>query len=179
MGEKNLLTKLGLITVIVGLGVWQAYPPKQKIKPGIDLGGGHSLLFEIDDTGVPDIQKPTLATDVMAILKQRVDPGNTRNLVWRPIGWNRLEIQMPRPSEEMKKPREAFEKARNDVTNTNISEAQVRSALSLPPDQRQTAFNELALFLSEIFFKSSKKICSFTGGFNADGSLSLIFSGTV
>ena len=143
MGEKNLWSKLSLIVVILGLGVWQAYPPSQRIKPGIDLGGGHSLLFEIDDTGVPDIQKPTLAADVMAILKQRVDPGNTRNLVWRPIGWNRLEIQMPRPSGEMTRPGQEFEKARTELANTNISEAQVRGALALPPAQRQTAFDAL------------------------------------
>ncbi len=143
MGEKNLWAKIGLIVLIAGLSAWQIYPPDQKLKQGIDLGGGHSLLFEIDDTGVPDIQRSTLATDVMNILKQRIDPGSTRNLIWRPIGWNRLEIQMPQPSKKMDSYRTEFEKVRADLADTTITEAQIRAALALPPNRRQAAFDAL------------------------------------
>ncbi len=156
MGEKNLWAKIGLIVLIAGLSAWQIYPPDEKLKQGIDLGGGHSLLFEIDDTGVSDIQRPTLASDVMNILKQRIDPGSTRNLVWRPIGWNRLEIQMPQPSKKMDRYRTEFEKVRADLADTAITEAQIRAALSLPPDRRQAAFDALVKGVSartELFAK--------------------------
>ena len=148
MGERNLWTKLGLIVLIVGLSAWQVWPPGQKLKPGIDLGGGHSLLFEIDDTGIPEYQRSGLAEQVMTILKQRVDPGSTRNLVWRPIGWNRLEIQMPQPTKEQSKYRDAYEKARSALTDKNITEAQIRSALTLPPAQRQAAFDAMVRGIS-------------------------------
>ena len=36
-----------------------------------------------------------LAEQVMKALKKRVDPNGMRNLIWRPQGTNRLEIQMP------------------------------------------------------------------------------------
>lgn len=142
MGDRNLWSKLGLIVVLVGLGLWQIWPlDKTKLKPGIDLGGGHSLLFEVDDSGLDPSQKSNLAERVTTILRQRVDPQNSRNLVWRSIGWNRIEIQMPKTTSSEQT---AFENAKKDLTATAITEAQVRAAMVLPPDQRQKEFETLA-----------------------------------
>jgi len=143
MGEKNLWSKLALIVVLVGLCAWQVWPPQDKLKPGIDLGGGHSLLFEIDDTGIPTGQRAGLANQVMDILKQRVDPGGTRNLIWRPIGWNRLEIQMPRPPEHLMRYRQEYEQARSALMETAITEAEIHNALNLPPDKIRPALEQL------------------------------------
>ncbi len=140
MTEKNLWSKVGLIALLLGLSAWQMWPPGQKLKPGIDLGGGHSLLFEVDDSGLEQHQKTDLASQVMAILKQRVDPGGNRNLVWRPIGWNRIEIQMPRPQESQAQNRVRFEEARSQLAASSITESQIRSALAMPPEQRDEAF---------------------------------------
>lgn len=65
-----------------------------KLNPGIDIVGGTSLLYEIK---APEGGRRTgqLASDVAQILKRRVDPEGVRNLVWRPQGDTRLEIQMP------------------------------------------------------------------------------------
>src|SRR5512139_2543979 len=66
---------------------------KPDLKPGIDMVGGTSLLYEIKaPAGAAD---NTLAEQVMNSLKKRVDPDGVRNLVWRPQGATRLEIQMP------------------------------------------------------------------------------------
>lgn len=144
MGEKNLWSKLGLITLIVGLSLWQMFPLRERLKLGIDLQGGAGLLFEIDDTGLNAADKINLAERVASILKERVDPQGNRNLVWRPIGQNRLEIQMPRPPERQKAQREAFESARDQLQTSNITESQIRAALVLPADQRQAAFAEMS-----------------------------------
>ena len=140
MGDRNLWSKLGLVVVLVGLSLWQIWPLDKKLKPGIDLGGGHSLLFEVDDSGLDPSQKSNLAERVTTILRQRVDPQNNRNLVWRSIGWNRIEIQMPKT--ESKK-RVAFDNAKSDLTATAITEAEVRAAMLLPPDKRQPQFETL------------------------------------
>src|SRR6185436_11820954 len=141
-------SKLGLIVLLVGMSLWQIHPWNKEIlndrlKQGIDLAGGSSLLFEIDDAGLDGSAKQGLAERVATILKERVDPQGTRNLVWRPIGQNRLEIQMPRPSEKSKEYRDAFEKARNRLSDTNITESQVRGVLAKPANERQAAVNEL------------------------------------
>ncbi|MHC4442116.1 MAG: protein translocase subunit SecD [Planctomycetota bacterium] len=151
MGEKNLWSKLGLIVLLVGMCTWQVYHPDEwfkadpnlRLKPGIDLGGGHSLLFEIDDSGLEAWQKRDLAERVMSVLKNRVDPQGNRNLIWRPIGNNRLEIQMPRPQKGQKEKREVYEKARGAIVGSNITETQIRTALALPPNEQKTEFDRL------------------------------------
>ena len=37
----------------------------------------------------------SLAEQTLEALKKRVDPDGVRNLVWRPIGSDEIEIQMP------------------------------------------------------------------------------------
>jgi protein-export membrane protein SecD/preprotein translocase SecF subunit len=140
MGEKNLWSKVGLIVLLVGLSIWQLYPPGERLKPGIDLGGGYSVLLEIDDS---TDKSPDLAERVMSVLKQRIDPQGQRNLVWRPIGRNRLEIQMPRPNKEQLQLRDEYREAREALLATNITEAQIRAALALPPEERNAALEKL------------------------------------
>ncbi len=143
MGERNLWSKLLLIVVLVGMSAWQVYPPGKRLKPGIDLGGGHSLLFEIDDSGLDSSQRQDLAERVMNILKKRVDPRGNRNLVWRPIGQNRLEIQMPRPPEGQEERRAQYEDARNQLVKNNITEPQLRALLDMSSDEQKTALPHL------------------------------------
>src|SRR5262245_22296965 len=133
MNEKNLWVKLGLVSLLVGMCAWQSWPPGKRLKQGIDLGGGHSLIFEIDTSGT-GVEEDNLAEKVMTTLKQRVDPQGQRNLVWRPIGKNRLEIQIPRPPTEQKQLREKFEEVREKISATNLTETQIRDGLALPPE---------------------------------------------
>jgi len=140
MGEKNLWSKVGLIVLFAGMSLWQTYPfTTEQLKPGIDLGGGHSLLFEIDDSGDPSHD---LAKRVMNVLKNRVDPQGNRNLVWRPIGRNRLEIQIPRAPEHQRRNRAKYNEARQALVDTYLSEPQIRQVLRLPPDQREDTIKE-------------------------------------
>ena len=74
------------------------FSKKTGLRPGIDMVGGTSLLYEIKapkDTAAGD----DLANQMMTALKKRVDPDGVRNLIWRPQGSNRLEIQLPLSSQ--------------------------------------------------------------------------------
>src|SRR5207237_8937137 len=59
---------------------------KVAVRPGIDMVGGTSLLYEIKTP--PGSQQYTgdLAVQMMEALKRRVDPAGVRNLVCRPQG---------------------------------------------------------------------------------------------
>src|ERR1700722_12643876 len=71
------------------------HPHKQitqwlNLKPGIDMVGGTSLLYEIKQPeGTRSAPNADLAEKVMTALKKRVDPNGVKNLVWRPQGSNR------------------------------------------------------------------------------------------
>ncbi len=141
MGEKNLWSKVGLIVLIAGMSLWQTYPfTSEQLKPGIDLGGGHNLLFEIDDS---TDKRPDLAERVMGVLKNRIDPQGNRNLVWRPVGRNRLEIQIPRAPESQRLNRQNYEEKRTQLAATYITEAETRQALSLPATERDAAIGRM------------------------------------
>ena len=82
MHDPNRLIKWLLIIAMVVVSLAVLYPPNEKLKGGIDLVGGTSLLFEIDTTGLEDWQRTDLSERVMSILKERIDPKGQRNLEW-------------------------------------------------------------------------------------------------
>ena len=91
------------------------------LKPGIDMVGGTSLTYELINTNAAQ-KSDKLAEDVATALKQRVDPQGVRNLIWRPQGATRLEIQMPltRENADAGKLRDAYTAAREKLEATNI-----------------------------------------------------------
>ena len=143
MKEKNLLLKYGSVVVLVALACLVIYPPSERLKGGIDLVGGHSLLFEIDTAGLDERDKINLAERVMKILRERVDPKGQRNLVWRPIGQNRLEIQMPRPPKDARIRRDEYESALAKVREMNVVRAELVEAVGKSSEERSTALNQL------------------------------------
>jgi len=143
--SQNYTGRLTLIVVVllVGLfgipwitdGIFSVHPlTKDKplievnLKPGIDINGGTSLLYEVKPPPAGYKGNGTLAEDVAKILKTRVDPTGTRNLVWRPQGDTRLEIQIPRSSmtqENSAKVTEDYGRLKSQLAEPNISTAQV------------------------------------------------------
>ena len=98
--SKTLVWKFSLIAVLVIVAIWTLYPPNKTLKPGIDLAGGTSLIYEIDTQGLTPDEKRDLSTRMITILRRRIDPANIQNLIWRPQGNTRFEIQMPLASAE-------------------------------------------------------------------------------
>src|SRR5262245_60950760 len=97
-----LWASLSLIFPSVPPSLFWFFHPTQPIslvpdlKPGIDMVGGTSLVYEIKAPEQGHVGN--LAEQVMQSLKKRVDPDGVRNLIWRPQGNTRLEIQMPTSS---------------------------------------------------------------------------------
>src|SRR5687767_3225399 len=124
------------------------FSQKLNLRPGIDMVGGTSLLYEIKP---PDDSTYTskLAERVMISLKKRVDPQGVRNLVWRPQGDTRLEIQMPMSagSEKAEAVRESKIKAADELEATNVNPGEVVAAVEDKydkPKERATRLKELA-----------------------------------
>jgi len=140
--NKNLLSKSILIIVLVVVAAWTLYPPDKTLKPGIDLAGGTSLIYEIDTQGLEGLEKKDLAQRMITVLRRRIDPANIQNLVWRPQGGTRFEIQMPLASEETRQKRQDFEKARSDLLADNINPATILRSLQKPVEQRAKDFEE-------------------------------------
>ncbi len=142
--SKNLTPKIILIIVLVLVAIWTLYPPNKTLKPGIDLAGGTSLIYEIDTHGLKEAEKKDLSQKLITVLRRRIDPANIQNLIWRPQGSTRFEIQMPLASAEARQKRQNYEKAETDLLDKNVSAAKIMRSLKKPAGERAELFKEFA-----------------------------------
>ena len=72
-------------------------PPDKKLKLGIDLSGGTILVYEVARENLgPNFNMDEL----ISALKQRADPQGVKETPIRKIGSNRIEIILPKASDE-------------------------------------------------------------------------------
>ncbi|MHC4265966.1 MAG: protein translocase subunit SecD [Planctomycetota bacterium] len=143
--DKNLLWKISLIVVLVVVAVSSLYPPNKKLKPGIDLAGGTSLIYEINDEGLEEAQKKDLSQRMINVLRRRVDKNSVRNLIWRPQGNRRFEIQMPLASQEAREQRQLYEQALTDLLNKNVNISSVMRSLTKDTQERREYFEATSM----------------------------------
>ena len=55
MGERNVNQRLFIVGVVLIIGLVLIYPPSEKLRPGLDIAGGTSLIFEVDTTGAENV----------------------------------------------------------------------------------------------------------------------------
>ena len=143
MSDPNRTLKWVLVITLVVVSLLAIYPPSEKLKGGIDLVGGTSLLLEIDTTDLSPSDQQGLSRRVIRILRERVDPQGQLNIEWRPVGNTRLEIRMPLPPKQAVARREAWEKALDELKALNISRYDVETALNKDLDDRPAAIEGL------------------------------------
>jgi len=126
MESKNL-RKLLLIVVVMALAILSLYPIDKTLKPGLDLAGGTVFVYQVDVK--PGDDGPTVVDSVIDVLRRRVDPNGVRNLVWRPVAGNRIEIQAPLAPKETTQLRNAFVAARNELFELNLGQGDLDRAV--------------------------------------------------
>lgn len=142
--NKTVVPKTVLIVVLVAAAIWTLFPPSQTLKPGIDLAGGTSLIYAIDTEGLTGEEETDLAQRMITVLRRRIDPANIQNLIWRPQGNTRFEIQMPLASEETRQKREAYETAMNALLAKNTNPATIMRSLQAPQAERSADITNFA-----------------------------------
>ena len=142
MWEKTLGQRLALILIVLLIGIFMIYPPKTKLRGGLDIEGGVSMIFEIQEEQGEN--NPYLAEQMKQLLMKRVDPQGIYGLNWRVMGSNRLEIQMPLPPEDNKRLQNEFVAAREQLLTSNIHRGEMEAALRASGDERTTALAALA-----------------------------------
>ncbi len=138
--DRNLIWKTIFIVVLVIWAVWGLYPPQEKLKQGLDLAGGTSLVYEIDTSDLEPAERKNLAQNMIPILLKRIDPTHVANIVMRPQGDTRIEIQLPVASQDTKTKRQAYEDALQLLKEDNINLLKVHQALKKSPEQQAEIF---------------------------------------
>jgi len=142
--DKNQTPKIILIILVVAFAAWTLYPASETLKPGIDLAGGTSLIYEIDTQGLEAAEKEGLSTRMITVLRRRIDPANIQNLIWRPQGSSRFEIQMPLADAETRQKRQNYNKAMSELLDENTNRAVIMRSLQKPIEARTKDFKKLA-----------------------------------
>jgi SecD/SecF fusion protein len=135
---RDLWWKVILVAFLIAISALYVYPPSEKLKLGLDLAGGTSLVYEIDSSDLAPAERHGLAERMIPILLKRIDPTHVANIIMRPQGDTRIEIQLPVASMEARNKRTAYEEAINKLESQNINLLQVKRALSLDAAGRQT-----------------------------------------
>ncbi len=140
------VVRIGLISIVVLIVFFASvlYPPGKTLKPGLDLAGGTSLIYEIDTIGLQPSEVDGLAQRMVPILMRRIDPGNIQNIVMRPQGDTRVEIQVPLATEDARQKRRIYDAALEEIEKDNINPAVIRRVLKSEPAQRDETFKKLA-----------------------------------
>ncbi len=92
---------------------------------GMDLEGGHSLVFKVDTAG-----DRAVLDQVISTLKERVDPQGIKNLTWRPAGNDRVEVLMPPGSQQARTNKAEYLKTLESLGEYNIDPAFIRKVTS-------------------------------------------------
>jgi SecD/SecF fusion protein len=142
MTEKNLNQHLLIIAAVVVVAAISLYPPQRQLQGGLDINGGFSVIFEIDDHGLEDQQD--LAERMKVLLQRRIDPTGVSGIVWRVHGRNRLEVQMPLPPPQAAELQQQYLDAQDRVFAANLKRSELEAVLRLSDPERGTRLEALA-----------------------------------
>lgn len=93
--DKFYKWKVLLIVVVVGLSIWRAYPPQEKINLGLDLQGGMQLLLQVELDKIPVEAREDAAERAVEIIRNRIDEFGVREPVISKQGRNQIVVQLP------------------------------------------------------------------------------------
>lgn len=94
--RRNIKWKVLIIIIVLGVCIFLMYPPKEKIKLGLDLRGGMHLVLEVDTAKLPPGSKPSDAVDrALEIIRNRVDKFGVSEPVIQRQGKGRIVVQLP------------------------------------------------------------------------------------
>ena len=92
---KTLNYKLLFVLAIIGVCVWQIYPPTKKIKRGLDLLGGMQLMLQVEKSGLKKETTKDITDRALEIIRNRIDALGVAEPLIQKAGEDRILIQLP------------------------------------------------------------------------------------
>ena len=114
---KKFGGKFALIIGLTLLGLISIWPPKERLKTGIDLSGGTILVYEVNKTGAA--AGSVNLEELITALKRRINPEGVLDIPIRKIGNNRIEVILPKATAE------EVEEVKRKMTNVGSLEFRI------------------------------------------------------
>ncbi|MBI4367942.1 MAG: protein translocase subunit SecD [Candidatus Omnitrophica bacterium] len=93
--DKNFKWKVFITLAVIGLSVYFAYPPQEKIHLGLDLKGGMHLLLEVETEKIDEKYREGAVDRAVEIIKNRIDQFGVREPYITKQGKNQVVVQLP------------------------------------------------------------------------------------
>jgi len=84
-----------LIAAIIGLCIYQVYPPEKKIRRGLDLQGGVHVVLEVTETAQDEKTISDLADRALEVIRNRIDALGVTEPVIQKEGMKRIIVDLP------------------------------------------------------------------------------------
>jgi SecD/SecF fusion protein len=117
MTMKKYGSKFALIAGLTLLGIYSVWPPKEKLKTGIDLSGGTILQYQVNETGAA--AGNVNIEELITALKRRINPEGVLDIPIRRIGTKRIEVILPKATAE------EVEEVKRKMTNVGSLEFRI------------------------------------------------------
>ena len=92
---KTLNYKLLFVLAIIGVCIWQIYPPTKKIKLGLDLLGGMQLMLQVEKSGLKKETAKDVTDRALEVIRNRIDALGVAEPLIQKAGEDRILIQLP------------------------------------------------------------------------------------
>ena len=135
--QANQIWKSALIALAVLAAGLSLYPLDKTLIPGLDLAGGTVFVYQVEVKRLDDPK--TVLDSVLNVIRKRLDPSGVRNLVFRPLAGNRIEIQVPLAPKETDQLRRDYNDAHKQLMKSNMSLSRVDSAMRQSPAEKRNA----------------------------------------
>ncbi|MBI1978103.1 MAG: protein translocase subunit SecD [Candidatus Omnitrophica bacterium] len=93
--DKYFKWKVLFIFAVVGLSIYFAYPPQEKINLGLDLKGGIHLLLQVETEKIPEKYREGAVDRAVEVIQNRIDQFGVREPYITKQGKDRIVVQLP------------------------------------------------------------------------------------
>ncbi len=141
---RSIIRSATFVAAALLLAIWAVIPPEENLRLGKDLRGGVSLVYSVQnrETGVDSAKD--IINRTIEVLKNRVDPNGLFEISMVAQGTDRIEVQMPLPSPEVRALKRAFEEELQGLARASLSKARVEAAIRQQGGERAAAIDALA-----------------------------------
>ena len=152
---KKFGGKFALIALLTLAGIYAIWPPKDRLKTGIDLSGGTILQYEVNRTGAA--AGTVKIEELITALKRRINPDGVLDMQIRSIGTSRIEIVYPKATAE------EVEDVKRKITNVGSLEFRILANHKHDSDIEQRALKSKDLTNPSSKYRWAKLGETYTG----------------
>ncbi|MFN5945107.1 MAG: hypothetical protein ACK46I_08500, partial [Phycisphaerae bacterium] len=139
---RHIFKMAFLVVAVLVFFAWTIMPPEKTLRRGKDLAGGVSMVYAVD-IGPTEDSKQVLDSTIR-VLKERVDPEGVMDITMVAQGRDRIDINMPLPSDDVKAARKKFEDALADMGRNKLTDQRLQLTMQMTGEQRSSEIKTLA-----------------------------------